>query len=482
MQKTWWFKKEKKEISKKKLTFSIWKGSFLLIIGISFLSFFSVINKSVYADKKQLLKEFIHQYNLQTLSNLWFPSYIAKIINDYTNWKNILKKDKNEIDMLQNKLWLFIQILWYWKYKQKIINLINIFSPYKKDIFRILWENKQKNYLIIFENTSEERADGWFIGSFMKVSFSWWHLVDYKIYDSYKVFYSICKKQNPELTWTNVFKKCDETAWSLKDPYKPYNRIFKTTTFINSNIFWFTNLNWQNVINQFKKAYKIKIDWVIFIKSGILKYLFLNWEKLLWNLEIINYKNLVKYKKWEKILQVKNKNIGWWKWIKAEYLEKVNNLLEDKKQILKNFITNFKKITKNWLIQLYLPESSKKFQNFLRQENLNFYQQNWYWYIFFYNLWFNKTSKFIDKIITVNNTTYVNPTKFKLYNWLNIIKYIYVLNTDPEYYKYLKKNNVPKTSYLWSKKIIYKNVLIVPKQCKITDETKDTYLVMCNFK
>ena len=481
MPKNWWFEKDKEKLSKKKIIFSFWKGSILFMIGISFLSFFSIVNEWVYANKKQLIKDLYTKYDLQTLSNLWFPSYIAKVIYDYKKWYNILKKDKNELNILQNKLWIFIQIIWFWKYKKNITNIINKFAPYKKDIYKILWENEKKNYLLIFENTSEERANWWFIGSFMKISLSGWHIINYKIYDAYKVFYDICKKQNPSLTWKQVFLKCNNSAWSLKNNYKPYNKIFKTTTFINSNIFWFTDINWKNIVNHFKNAYWTKINWVFFIKSNILKYLFLDGEKLLWNLEITNYKNLVKYKNGKNISIPKNKNIVWEKWVKAKYLEKVNNLLKNKKQIFTNFITNYNKIIQNWIIQAYLPESSKKFQEFLKQENLNFYQKKGYAYLFFYNLWFNKTSKFIDHIITVNTTTYVNPINIKLNNWINIIKYKNILNTNPKYYDYLIKNNIPKSSYLWSKQIIYKNVLILPKQCKTTDNIKDTYVVMCDF-
>jgi len=339
--------------------------------------------------------------------------------------------------------------------------------------------NNKKEYLIIFENTDEERANWWFIWSFIKITFSWWHLINYKIYDSYKIFYDICKKQNKNKK--NPFIWCNKSAWSLKNNLKPYTKLFSKTTFINSNWFWFTDLNWKNIVNHFYNAYWIKVNWVIFIKSNILKYLFVNGKKLLRNLEIINYKSLMKYKKFWKITKINNNHIMGNKWIKAKYLWTVYNLLKNKKQIIINFIRNYNEIINNWLIQIYLPDSSIKFQNFLKEDNLNFYKQKWYGYLFFYNIGFNKTSKFIDHIIVVNKTTYVNPKKFKLYNWLNTIKYKNVLNTDPDYYKFLKHNNIPKDSYLWSKLIKYKNLLILPKQCKTIDNLKSTYIVKCNF-
>lgn len=480
MIKSWGFEKEKKEIDKKIILFKLWKGSLLFIIFTIFLSFFSVVNNTVYADKKNILNIITKKYNnLRSLSNLWFPSYIVKLISDYEKWKNILKYDKNEISIAENKINLLIQISWLSKYKENIEYILNQFKPYKKDIFKILWENEKKTYLLIFENTSEERPDGWFIGSFLKVSFLWWHLIDYKIYDSYKLLYDICKKQNKVLTWNiNVFKNCDKTNWSIKNTDINTKKSFPTTTFINSNFMWFTDKNWENIIKHFKNAYNERINWIFFIKSDILKYLFQDWEKLLWDLEITNYKNLVLRKKWHKF-NIKNKNIEWWNWVKAEYLLKVNKLLKNKKQIFINFLLNYKKIVKNWLIRIYLPETSKKFQNFLKDNNFNYYQKKNNVYLFAYNLWFNKVSKFVDKLVILNNQTFINPKELKLSKWINTLKYKYILNKNPIYKDYLIKNKIPKTSYLWSEKIKYTTILVLPKNCKKESEGENNYVIKC---
>jgi hypothetical protein len=64
--------------------------------------------------------------------------------------------------------------------------------------------------LVILENTSEERPDGGFFGSFAKVSLSGGHLVDFKIYDSYYLLWKYCKENTPYLPKKNWFEACNK--------------------------------------------------------------------------------------------------------------------------------------------------------------------------------------------------------------------------------------------------------------------------------
>jgi len=172
-----------------------------------------------------------------------------------------------------------------------------------------------------------------------------------------------------------------------------------------------------------------------------------------------------------------NKVLKWLWWAKTAYLKYINSF--DKKQIILNFIKNYKKIVSNWQIRVYFPWISNKFENYLKQSNLIFYQKPSYTYLFFYNLWFNKISKFIDHVIIVDNKVYVNQKEFKLSKWIHTIRYKNILNEDLDYYDFLKENNVPKTSYLYDKKTIYKEILILPKNCKQQSKNDNVYVVEC---
>ena len=462
--KQWWFENNKKH-NKKIIFLKLWKGSFLLIIFTIFLSFFSFLNETVIAfkqnkkiDSKNYL-EFSYKYNI--------PSYLIKLLKDYKEWKNILKEDKVTFPFLEDNMQLFLNLLWYGSYAKNITYIYNQFEPYKSDIFKLLGEDEKKTYIVIFENIWEERPDGWFFWSFMKISFYWWHLADLKIYDSYYLLWKYCWT-----SWKNWFDKCkNRKKLSLKNNLSPYDKIWPTTTFINSNIYGFTKLNWQRIIQHYNQVFPDKIDGVIFIKSSILKNLFPDWKKTIRKMEVLNAlsKSSQKYQD-DKVLK-------WLWWAKTAYLKYINSF--DKKQIILNFIKNYKKIVSSWQIRVYLSWISNKFENYLKQSNLIFYQKPSYTYLFFYNLWFNKISKFIDHVIIVDNKVYVNQKEFKLSKWIHTIRYKNILNEDLDYYDFLKENNVPKTSYLYDKKTIYKEILILPKNCKQQSKNDNVYVVEC---
>jgi len=476
--KTRGFKKQTNNINKKLTLFKVWKWLIFFMLWIVFVSFFSIIDNIVNANKTELIKKLSYENHIQLSYTYHFPSYLSKLLLDYKNWKNIFVYDKIWIEILWNKYYYLAQILWYWEYLPTISKIINQIKFFKQDVYDVLGANWQKNYLIIFENTSEERPDWWFFWSYAKISLSWWHIVDFNIFDSYYVFWKYCSNQLKVISSTssnnsssssqnNWWKNCPNKTWlNIKNKIPPYNKLFPTTTFITSNIFWFTELNWKKIIEHYNQVFPNEpINWIIFIKSDILKYILNDWEKILWKMEIINYMNKLK----------KTTNI------KSEYIKYVKKILNNKKSIIRNFLKNYDKIINNSLIRIYLPNTSQKFQDLLKHNNLIFYQQDKFAYLFFYNLWFNKISKFIDHVIIVNDKIYLNQLDFELKKWINTIKWLNILNDDPNYYNFLEKNNVPKNSYLYSKKIIYNHILIIPNKCKILYKAKNNYTIECNF-
>ena len=463
MQKVWGFEAKKK--SNKVNVFVLWKASIFIILFTILLSFFSIVNDVVYARKTNLLNKIDEFSKLSFLYKNNIPSSIAKFIVDYKNNKNILK-NKQAIIFIENKLATFISLLWYGKYKEQILSIYKWFQPYRDEILNLLWKNKEKNYLIILENTGEERPDGGFFGSFMKVSLYGWHLKSFKIIDSYKVIFDQCK-----LKTKNWYRECDRKNLHIYHNLKDYKPLFKYTSFLSSNFFGFTKLNWENIIAHYKKAYpNEEIDGVIFVKSDILKYLIQDGEKIIWKMETTNYKNLIKKKTWKLD-----------KWIKDEYLEYTKKLLlSNKKQIIENFIKNYEKIRKQWLIRFYFKWISKDFQNYLKEQNFIYYNDEKSAYLFFYNVWNNKSSKFTDHIVNINNKIYINPNKLPLLKWKNIILYKSIYIENPSYFNFLEKENIPKDTFLWSEDVKHYNVLlIVPKNCSKQKVSENKYIVDC---
>ncbi len=471
--KSWGFKAEKKTNKNYFL-----KGILMVLILVPFLSFFSFVDKIVYADKINFVNNIL-SWDLQFFYKKSFPSYIWKLIINYKQWKNILKKDKTSIFILLENINLVSSVF---NINHKNLNfLAQIIKKFPKDTFSLLWENWKKTYLVILENTSEERPDWWFFWSFAKISLSGWHIQNFKIYDSYYLLRKYCNVHTKKLPKKDWFKKCNKSWLNIINNIKPFNNLFWKTTFITSNIFWFTDLNAVNIIKHYNKVFKDKIDWVIFLKSDILKYLVKNWNNMRRELEYLNWKSLdskIKIKNntnysWDKL------NLYWLKWKKRLYLLYMKKILKNKNLLAKNLINNFDKIIKEWLIRLYFTNVSEWFKKFLNYNNLSFNKNNKYSYLFFYNMWFNKNSKFIDHLIKIDKKILLNTLKFKLSKWYHKIYIKNILRINPFYKEFLDKKRVPKKSYLRSNNVKYYNILVLQKNCYTINNKNNFYEIIC---
>jgi len=156
-----------------------------------------------------------------------------------------------------------------------------------------------------------------------------------------------------------------------------------------------------------------------------------------------------------------------------------NLIQKNKKTMIKNFIRNYKKIVSNWYIRVYFPFVSNDFKKYLKENNFVFYDDKKSAYLFFYNIWNNKNSKFVDHIVEVNWKVFVNDIKFQLNKGKNTIKWKNIFNDDEQYYKFLEKEKVDKKSFLFSKNIVYEDLLIVPDNCKKERLKDNEYDIYC---
>lgn len=68
------------------------------------------------------------------------------------------------------------------KYSKKITKI----NKNREALYDILWKNRARNYLVVFQNSDEIRATGWFMWSMAEVKMFEWKVMDFKKTDIYK--------------------------------------------------------------------------------------------------------------------------------------------------------------------------------------------------------------------------------------------------------------------------------------------------------
>ena len=490
MSKSWWFeRKKKKKYIQNKLVYFL----FVTILIINFCIFVIVndLKSVVSASNDSIDKKYTEIFKLSKFYKYWISPAIWKVLLDYRAWKNILKEDDVYIKLiLSNKVLLsqFLYFAWLKNYASDIQLLIDKYSSYQDDIFSLLWKDWKKVYLLLFENTSEVRADWWFVWSFAKLVINGAKIERLDFFDSYYLLWKSCWWIKDDDWW----QKCDKSKITEKAS-SPYNKVFTGTTFINWNIYGFSDLNWQNIIKLYNKWFDDRIDWVVFIKSDILNYLFEDGKKIWWEMEFINMLSVNNYdiKKHTKENLSNKPQINWLEWKKSNYLLYLNDLLKNSKsKILLKLIKNYNRIVKDWIVRVYLPNISSKFRKFLVKENLIFERDDDLMYIFEYNIWNNKTSKFVNRIITINWKVYDSLQNIRLSKWLNKIKLMYQVHFSEEYVDYIekwfKKYNIElEKIYLLDTKYKFEIISLIPAGCEIVGKKHDKkiveYFVHCNL-
>ncbi len=488
--KIWGFRKiEKTRKYKDKIPYILYIFSVFLIF--CFFSVFLNIKNMALANIQDNASYMI-DFDLSKFDKQWLSPSIARLYNDYKKGKNIFQKDDIQINyVLSNvdKIQQMVSLLGFGEEMESLVKIINKYSYYKEDIFELLGSKEKKTYLIMLENVSEKRADGGFIGSFIKISLDWWHIINTKIYDAYYPLWEYCKNQND----VNLSDINDTDKWwsscknkfklSSKVTEKPYNKFWYSTTFINSNIYWFTDLNGKSVIDLYSKIYKDKIDGVIFVKSNILEKLLSNGREIYWEMEFVNYLSGISNKVDK---NAEDNNIKGLKGKKKDYLLSLNNILKNrKKEVLLNFIRNYDTIIKEGLIRLYLPEIWLGLSQELEKQNLIFKRDKSKFYLFDYNVGSDKSSKFLTTVVDINGTVYDEPYPLDLEKGINIINFEYEVYITDEYKDFIKdmelKYNVklPDYSYLLEEEYVYKLIPILPENCVLLERKGNFMKIDC---
>lgn len=349
--------------------------------------------------------------DLQTLSIYFLPIdkevshelyTLDTIVQSYMQWENIFKTKKSEIEevryyIINNQNYL--SSLWFQRY-ESLMKFLSDLYDHREEVYALLWENQNYNYLIPLQNWNEKRPNWWFFWSFAFVTFSWWHIKNLEIIDSYLADYIAPKSR-------------------IMLPQR-YSKYFweKWLWFIAWNKFWFTDMDWRNLKILYEKAFnedyetdKVNemysekqrnllhdkyIKWVIFLNSDLLT------ELLPWFTD--------KMREWQFI----NASIDIIRWEnrgnkKELYIAEVlDYFFKNSKNIAKNLINNRDEVLNKRYIQIYLSDMfvSQWFRDMIARNNLNTRFQWWKIYARDTNINNNKADDFLTKRLKLYSSTW----------------------------------------------------------------------------
>ncbi len=273
----------------------------------------------------------------------------------------------------------------------RLVSFLDAIYPHKDELLIYLGSNVPKSYLVVLQNSSEKRPNGWFFGSFAYVRVLWGKIRTIHIIDSYLGY-----KTMPRVVLQPPARS---------DPFyrgEPYGRIA-------ANKFWFTNMDGYNLIELYNKTFndpqseqfipqelckdicQKSIDGVVFINTASL-------EKLMPWLQ-------KKLREW----QFTNASVDILRGVnlpnkKEFYLSDSQKLFVDSMgDLVKNFFTKFDTITRQYNFWLYIPTISPGLNTVITHYNFTTIPNNQTVYTRDTNRAFNKSDDFVTKTTLVKN-------------------------------------------------------------------------------
>lgn len=342
--------------------------------------------------------------------------------NDYilNNWKNItwlLEQEKNNINNIWNNIHKIksniIKLNTDWKlkqYKDKLIFinkyitkidllLININNNFE-DFLNILWKDKEKTYLIVFQNNDEIRATWWFMWSVWIIKIKNWNILNFEKKDIYALEWEINKNSNNKITPPKWIKEITSSFWLRDSNFFPE---FKKSA---------------NSINFFMNKSKYNINWVIFINMlPILNLL----EKNNW----LYFNKIQKHIDWQNFAEVMSflveakKYKKWTLWTPKQLLfDFIVELTDDLKK-KKDYLTYFNilekaLINRELVIHLFNKDQNNIIKNIWLNWIINYDKYIDFNYPVYTSIWWNKTDRYIKrkykKHITINKNCRIDST------------------------------------------------------------------------
>lgn len=360
-----------------------------MIFYTGFIYLFTTDKKDIIQNDLRTIARYLRIYDRKT-ANL--VRDIDIIIKSYTNGENIFSTEKDTI----NNVWDTITdqtetLLAHNEQYRRIAEFLRDINPYKDELMLYLGANVPKSYLVILQNSSEKRPNGWFFWSFAYVRVLQGRIRTIHMIDSYLGYKT--------MPWIMM----NLPSWSYPIyQWVPFGRIA-------SNKFWFTNIDGDNMITLYNNTFSNPesdkyippeicqdichrpIDGVIFVQTNGLKKLVPGLTKKSRERQFMNA--TVDLRRGE---DLPNK--------KEYYLtDSQNFFLEQDETIVKNFLNQFTAITDNYTFGIYIPTISAWLNEVLTKYNFTTIPNNHTIYARDTNKSYNKIDEFVTKTIRITN-------------------------------------------------------------------------------
>lgn len=235
------------------------------------------------------------------------------------------------------------------KYLNNLEKYLLIIKNNYQTFLNILWDKKEKKYLIVFQNADEIRPTGWFMWSMGIVSMYKWKITKFEPQDVYTNEWNLKKEDYLKLRapeWLNTITK----ILGLRD--SNYSQNYDTSS---ENIRFFMEKIWYN------------LDWIVYINNTIIE----DFLRLTWNISFTKIDENIRHNNFSAIMSLlveskkfKNWSIGTPKQILFDFIE------EFKARLIKdwNYLSYFKIISDNIIKREIVVYSFSSKENQLLQD------------------------------------------------------------------------------------------------------------------
>ncbi len=373
--------------------------------------------------------------------------FLIKALNDYSKVTNL------------NNDWLNKKFE-DWK---KYLADFSIYTTFLKDNFQtflnIIWDKKEKKYLIVFQNADEIRPMWWFMWSMWIITLDKWKLIKFDKEDVYSYEWNLKKADYIRLKapeWLN------KVTWvlSLRDA-----NYFINPSVSSDSIKFFINKAWYD------------IDWIIYINNTIIE----NFLKLTWNITFTKLWENIKEKNFSKIMS-----------LLVESKKFKSGTIWTPKQILFDFIEEFKdKLKRDWdylaymkiilenirkrevIIWSFSPKENELLSNLWLNWKIDYNSSFDFSYPVYTSISWNKSDRYMkrayEKTVKINDDCSINTSlKISLTHNFSIDEELYLKDMIKKYE--IKDKNIMYIQWLWDNWQYVR--LVLPKNAEIP-ESKD---------
>lgn len=336
------------------------------------------------------------------INNVEITSILSASKNEVFAIESDLKKALYEYNSIKDlKQWPLNAKFELWKkYLNNLESYLLIIKNNYQTFLNLLWDKKEKQYLIVFQNADEIRPTWWFMWSMGVVHLYKWKITKFISQDVYAHEWNLKKEDYLRLKapeWLNTITKI---MW-LRD--SNYSHNYDTSS---------------NNIRFFMEKVGYNLDWIIYINNTIIE----DFLKLTWNISFTKVNENIRYNNFSQIMSllVESKKFKEWAiWTPKQIL--FDFIDEFKARLVKdgNYLSYLKIISDNILKrEIVIYSFSPKENQLLQDLNINWkidYNNTFdFAYPIFTSISWNKSDRYMarkyEKTIKINKDCSVDTS------------------------------------------------------------------------